>query len=119
MQLTSLSTAAPFTTKDGSTIREVAHTEAQSLAEATVPPGARTIRHFHRTSEELYLFTGGEGVMLLGGEERTVRAGDCVVIPPGEVHGLDNPGSTPLVLLCCCSPPYAHDDTVLVEEPGP
>lgn len=118
MQLTSLHTAEPFTTKDGSEIREVAHTGAQSLAEATVPPGARTIAHLHRTSEELYLFTAGEGTMTLGGEERTVRAGDCVVIPPGEVHGLRNPGSSPLVLLCACSPPYSHDDTVLIEEPG-
>jgi hypothetical protein len=22
------------------------------------------------------------------------------------------------VLLCCCSPPYAHEDTVLTEEPA-
>ena len=120
MLLTSLHTAEPFTTKDGSEIREVAHTGAQSLAEATVPPGGRTIRHWHRTSEELYLFTAGEGVMVLGGETRPVRAGDCVVIPPGEVHGLDKPGDAPLVLLCCRSPPYSPHDTVLLEpEPVP
>jgi mannose-6-phosphate isomerase-like protein (cupin superfamily) len=115
MQLTRLDDLTPFTTKDGSQIRELAHTGAQSLAEATVPPGGTTIRHFHRTSEELYLFTSGAGTMELGGQTRDVRAGDCVVIAPGEVHGLDNPGSTPLVLLCCCSPPYRHDDTVLLD----
>ena len=35
----------------------------QSLAEATVPPGSATIEHFHRTSEEIYLFLSGAGRM--------------------------------------------------------
>ena len=55
----------------------------QSLAQATVPPGARTEAHYHRASEEIYLFTAGAGRMILAGEESPVRAGDCVVIPPG------------------------------------
>ena len=58
----------PFITKDGSTIREFAHTDAQSLAEATVEPGAETEEHFHRNTEELYLFTSGMGRMRLGDE---------------------------------------------------
>ncbi len=106
-----------FTTLDGSTVREYANTEDQSLAEATVPPGASTTAHFHRTSEELYLFTAGHGRMELDGEEVEVRAGDCVTIPPGAVHRLHNlSDSDPLVLLCCCAPPYSHEDTVLIEE---
>ncbi len=61
-----LDEARPFTTLDGSTIREVAGpvslpTRNQSLAEATVPAGGETQGHFHRTSEELYLFTSGMG----------------------------------------------------------
>jgi mannose-6-phosphate isomerase-like protein (cupin superfamily) len=42
--------------------------------------------------------------------------GDCVVIPPGQVHELVNTGDGPLVLLCCCAPAYSHEDTVLVED---
>ena len=38
--------ARPFTTKDGSTIRELMHPEAQSLAEATLAPGQATQRHY-------------------------------------------------------------------------
>jgi mannose-6-phosphate isomerase-like protein (cupin superfamily) len=52
--------------------------------------------------------------MLLGAEESAVRAGDCVVIAPGTEHQLVNDGSEPLVLLCCCAPPYSHEDTVIV-----
>ncbi len=55
-----------FTTLDGSEIREYANTDEQSLAEATVPPGGATTAHFHRTSEELYLFTAGQGRMSAG-----------------------------------------------------
>ena len=114
-----LDTTEPFTTKDGSEIRELAGTPTgnsvnQSLAEATVPPGADTEEHYHRVSEEIYLFTGGSGRMKLGDEEGEVSAGDTVVIPPGTPHRLWNTGPEPLKLLCCCAPPYSHDDTCFV-----
>jgi mannose-6-phosphate isomerase-like protein (cupin superfamily) len=118
---TNLGRAEPFITADGSTIREVAGavsqpTRNQSLAEATVPPGAATVRHHHVTSEEIYLFTAGSGRMKLGAEDFAVAAGDCVVIPPGVLHGLTNPTGEPLVLLCACAPAYADADTVLAGE---
>jgi mannose-6-phosphate isomerase-like protein (cupin superfamily) len=109
-----------FTTLDGSTIREIAGratlpSRNQSLAEATVPAGRATTAHYHPRTEELYFFTAGAGRLRIGDEEREVRAGDCAVIPPGAEHKLINTGDEPLVLLCCCSPPYAHEDTVLTE----
>ena len=113
-----LDEASPFTTLDGSQIREVAGpvslpTANQSLAEATVPVGGQTDEHFHRNSEELYLFTSGMGRIKVGTEEREVRAGDCVVLPPGTPHKLWNTGDEPLRLLCCCAPAYNDADTVL------
>jgi mannose-6-phosphate isomerase-like protein (cupin superfamily) len=113
-----LDEASPFITLDGSEIREVAGpvslpTANQSLAEASVPAGAATDEHFHRTSEELYLFTSGMGRIKVGTEERDVRAGDCVVLPPGTPHKLWNTGSEPLRLLCCCAPAYSDADTVI------
>ena len=50
-----------FTTKDGSTIRELHHTSAQSLAEAALEPGQATERHYHGRTEEIYLVTKGAG----------------------------------------------------------
>ena len=102
-----------FITADGSSIRELAgipsgNTSNQSLAEAIVPPGSATIAHFHHRSEEIYLFTHGSGRMRLGSEEHTVRAGDCVVIPPGVAHKLWSDDGEPLILLCCCAPAYSH-----------
>jgi mannose-6-phosphate isomerase-like protein (cupin superfamily) len=111
----------PFITADGSEIRELAGIPSgnavnQSLAQATVPPGGDTIEHYHRATEEIYLFTRGSGRMRLAEEEFAVRAGDCVVIPPGARHKLWADEAEPLVLLCCCAPAYSHEDTVLLEE---
>lgn len=124
MEIARLEQREPFITLDGSEIRELAgvptgNAANQSLAQAVVPPGAATEAHYHRTSEEIYLFTAGSGRMILGGEEARVRGGDCVVIPPGAEHQLVNDAREPLVLLCCCSPPYSHEDTVLTAPAAP
>ena len=113
-----LSQLEAFITADGSSIRELAGpawtaARAQSLAEATVAAGGETAEHYHPVTEELYYFVAGAGRMRLGSDEGSVSQGDCVVIPPGVVHKLWNPGSQPLVLLCCCAPAYSDDDTVL------
>ncbi len=102
--------ATPFVTKDGSTIREYHHTALQSLAEATLEPGAATRRHYHRRSEEIYLLVEGAGDLEVDGETRRVEAGDAVVIAPGSWHELTAHGEGAR-LLCCCVPPYADDDT--------
>ncbi|MFN8223628.1 MAG: cupin domain-containing protein [Gaiellales bacterium] len=100
----------PFTTKDGSTIREYLHTPVQSLAEATLAPGQGTQRHYHRLAEEIYLIVEGGGTLELDGETAQVGPGDAVLIPPGAWHELvAGPAGTKL--LCCCVPAYSHDDT--------
>jgi mannose-6-phosphate isomerase-like protein (cupin superfamily) len=105
-------------TKDGSWIREMIHPKkdgpgAMSFAEAVVPPDAETIAHAHETFEEIYFVLGGGGRMRLGDEEFHVAPGEAIRILPGVVHSLKNQGFEDLVVLCCCSPPYTHEDTVL------
>lgn len=112
---------AAYVTKDGSLIRELMHPaqhggQAQSLAEATVPAGSRTALHRHHVTEELYHVTAGEGRMTLGEHSVDVTVGDTVLIPPGTAHCIEATGSEALVILCCCSPAYAHDDTELLDE---
>jgi mannose-6-phosphate isomerase-like protein (cupin superfamily) len=102
-----------FVTADGSLIREVARSERQTLAEATLPPGGETLEHYHPRTEEIYTFVSGSGRMRLGEETSAVNAGDTVLIAPGTPHKLWNSGPEPLVLLCCCVPPYSDDDTVM------
>ena len=104
----------PFTTKDGSTIRSLldlsnAPVKQQSLAEATLPKDGSTERHYHRVSEELYYILEGTGVMEVNGEERAVGPGDAILIPAGAWHEIR--AAEALRFLCCCAPPYEHEDT--------
>ena len=77
--------------------------------------GSSTIPHYHVQAEELYFFQRGTGVLRMADEERSVRPGDCAVIPPGVEHQLTNTGNEDLVLLCCCAPAYSDEDTVLID----
>ena len=102
--------AQPFTTKDGSTIREYVHTERQSLAEATLGPGGATRRHYHAQTEEIYTLLEGSGRMEVDGEEEEVGVGDSILIPPGAWHQI-TAGTDGVRFLCACSPAYSDDDT--------
>ena len=114
MTVLNLANQAPFTTKDGSTIRSIldrtnAPVEKQSLAEATVPAGLSTQRHYHRLSEEFYFILEGMGTMEIDGAIKKVGPGDAILIPAGAWHQIE--AIEPLRFLCCCAPPYSHDDT--------
>ena len=114
MTLVNVETQAPFTTKDGSTIRSIldrtnAPVQNQSLAEAQVPAGRSTQRHYHRISEEFYYILEGAGCMEIDDETREVAPGDAILIPPGAWHTIT--ARSALRFLCCCAPPYAHEDT--------
>lgn len=121
MHIVNIGEAQPFTTKDGSEIRELlAHRNSciqkQSLAEARVAPGQTTQPHYHPQSEEIYYILQGQGRMWVGPEYRDVGTGDAIAIPPGMPHQISNTGERMLVFLCCCAPGYEHDDTVLLES---
>jgi mannose-6-phosphate isomerase-like protein (cupin superfamily) len=114
MIVQNLASQKPFTTRDGSQIRSIldrtnAPVEKQSLAEASLPPGGATERHHHKILEEIYFILEGSGTMELDGETRLVEPGDAILIPPGAPHQI-TAGTAPLRFLCCCAPPYDHED---------
>ena len=121
MDIVNITQTTPFTTKDGSEIRELlayrnSSIRNQSLAEARLPAGASTQEHYHPLAEEIYYITAGIGRMRIEGEMRDVGVGDAIAIPPGLKHKLWNTGSEPLKLLCCCAPGYEHSDTIITEK---
>jgi mannose-6-phosphate isomerase-like protein (cupin superfamily) len=78
----------PHITKDGSIICELMHPSVhgnsnQSLAEATVPAGGKTILHKHHLTEEIYHITEGSGIMTLGSEGFEVKKGDSISLVIG------------------------------------
>ncbi len=120
MDIKNLNEVTPFTTKDGSEIRELlAHRNSdirnQSLAEARLPVGGSTQEHYHPKTEEIYYITHGTGRIRIEGETREVKVGDAIAIPPGQKHKIWNTGKETLRLLCCCAPAYEHEDTVITE----
>ena len=110
----------PYITKDGSEVRELMHPAVQgnrnqSLAEATLPAGTRTMLHRHLVTEEIYHITAGEGQMILGADLFKVGVGDTICIAQGTAHCIEASTTGALVLLCCCSPAYSHADTEILE----
>jgi mannose-6-phosphate isomerase-like protein (cupin superfamily) len=86
MHLTDLDDAAPFVT-------------------------AATAHDHVRTGEPCFI-TAASGRMRLDGEERDVRPGDRILIPPGARHELLDTGPGPLRPLWRCAAAHRHDDTV-------
>jgi mannose-6-phosphate isomerase-like protein (cupin superfamily) len=115
MTVRQIAAQPPFTTKDGSTIRSIldlsnAPVQNQSLAEASLPPGSATQRHYHKATEEFYFILEGQGLMEINGDAQQVKPGDAILIPMGAWHQITATANT-LRFLCCCSPPYQHEDT--------
>ena len=112
---------AIYITKDLSGIRELMHpqlhsVQKQSLAEATIDVGKKTVLHKHLLTEELYFIRAGEGMMTLAENTFPVAEGDTVCISPNIPHCIENTGEVVLQILCCCSPAYSHEDTELLED---
>jgi len=63
-------------------------------------------RHSHPHSEQTWIIEQGRADLLLDdGQSRPVEAGAIVRTPAGEIHGLHNSGSEPLVYLAITTPP--------------
>jgi quercetin dioxygenase-like cupin family protein len=56
------------------------------------PPGSHIPPHYHRASVEVYVVRRGECELVVNGERFELRAGDIVLMEPGDVHELTNKG---------------------------
>ena len=66
-----------------------------------VKPGdALRAAHQHSEFEECIYTLSGRGTTFADSGEYEMRAGDTLLMPPGEKHVTRNTGSEPLVLLC-------------------
>ena len=118
MEVRSIKTVNPYITKDGSEIFELFHpnnstVENMSLAIARIESGKATIKHKHINSREIYYILKGKGRMHLESESTIVKEGNCIFIPPGSSHWIENTGNEELLILCASSPAYSHEDTIL------
>jgi quercetin dioxygenase-like cupin family protein len=72
------------------------------LVEIPVPKPGDGLRgpHFHQGFEECIYVLSGQGTTHADSGEHPLKAGDTILIPPGEKHVTRNTGNEPLVLLC-------------------
>ncbi|MGH9205984.1 MAG: cupin domain-containing protein [Acidimicrobiales bacterium] len=70
------------------------------VSEFEIEGGGEVDTHNHPT-HEFYYVTSGRGVMVIDGEEREVRQGDLVHIPPMAMHSL-RPVSDNAGIHCFC-----------------
>lgn len=78
-----------------------------SIARARVRPGVTTRWHRLRDTTERYVMLEGEGAVEIDDlPAQSVTVGDVVLIPPMSRQRIMNTGSSDLVFLAVCSPPF-------------
>jgi quercetin dioxygenase-like cupin family protein len=75
-------------------VQTEAETDGELLEmEATYEPGSvEPLEHFHPNQDEHFEILAGTMEARIGGEERTLRAGDVIDVPAGTVHAMWNGG---------------------------
>lgn len=92
---------------DGEPIRSVMTESVHAAVVAWhVKPGQRIPAHVHPQGQDTWTILSGSGEYQLAadGHTRPLVAGDVVVAHRGEVHGVYNGGSEPLVFVSVVSP---------------
>lgn len=93
---------------------------ALSIARARLVPGATSVPHRLRATDERYLIVAGHGrVEVPGLGPRDVGPGDVVFFPAGQPQTITNVGTVDLVLYAICTPPFEAENYVELSEPGP
>jgi len=62
-------------------------------------PGGHSPLHNHDWEHEVFVLEG-EGLVMGGKEEKKIKAGDAVFVPPNEKHQFKNNGKKTLKFLC-------------------
>ena len=94
-----------------------------TVTRVVMRPGAVSPRHQHDHAEQTWIVEQGEARLLMaGGMTAPLDAGDVVITPPGEEHGLENTGDTDFIYLTVTTPPEDmagfYDGETVVEHPG-
>ncbi|KKS97322.1 MAG: hypothetical protein UV74_C0013G0444 [Candidatus Woesebacteria bacterium GW2011_GWB1_43_14] len=94
--------------------REVLFTGKHSqLVVMSLKPGEEIGAEVHNNLDQFFRFEGGEGKVIIDGEEYVVSDGDAVVIPSGSEHNVINASQTKdLKLYTIYSPPNHPEGTV-------
>ena len=108
---------------DGSEIRVLCATNYGGLAHCTLPVGAVSLAHTHKTVGEIWYFIQGRGEVWRQQEGQSsespvvVHPGLCLTIPIGTHFQFRNTGAEPLVFIIATMPPWpGPEEAIRVED---
>ena len=112
MVLIRLSVAdAPLLTRPGKTSAQIVSRQNAPDARITITrvvmqPGAVSPVHRHEVAEQTWIVERGAARLLTDdGPAGPLVAGDVVITPPGQSHGIENTGDEAFVYLTVTTPP--------------
>lgn len=100
-----------FEAGDRTTLAEVLHPAQTgldlpySLAFAYLEPGQQSTPH-QLAGSELYLFTAGQGKIIVDQQVQAIAAGQVVLVPAHACQWVENTGTDKLEFYCIVSPPW-------------
>ncbi len=81
-----------------------------------VNPGASLSLQSHKFRSEHWVSVEGTAKVIIGKKVQLITEGQSVYIPVGEVHRLENPGSSPIVLIEIQTGSYLGEDDIVRYE---
>lgn len=104
-------------TEKNSYFRKVIFTGTRSqLVVMNIPPGGKVGEETHKYTEQTLFFLSGTGKAILDGKEKSINAGDVVVVTPGTKHNFVNTGIIPLKIYTVYSPPNHIDGRIHITK---
>jgi uncharacterized RmlC-like cupin family protein len=94
--------------------------QALRLHLVMIPPGTRSMAHFHVDHETAIYLVSGEAEVWHGDglvKRSTVRAGDFIYIPPGTPHLAVNRGDVTSIAVVASTDPADQTSAVVIELP--
>lgn len=91
---------------------------SSSVAEITVPAGARHRRAWSKRSDKYYYMLEGRLSFTLGAETLDLTVGDCCIVRKGSRFSYRNPTSEPARVLLVHTPSFDLAEEVFEDEPS-
>ncbi len=80
------------------------------ITRVTLEPGGIQHRHRHASSEQIWVVLNGAATLLLdGGREEPIEAGNTYCFAPGEIHGIRNDSAAAFEYVSVTSPPESFE----------
>tara|TARA_B100001250_G_scaffold414406_1_gene452586 strand:- start:3112 stop:3462 length:351 start_codon:yes stop_codon:yes gene_type:complete len=99
------------------TYKVIYHEPSFKLKRIEVNPGHRLSYQYHKKRSEVWTIVKGSGEIIIDGNKRLVKYGDCVIIHQNSKHRIANNSDTPLVFIEVQTGSYfGEDDIVRIED---